>query len=134
MAHTIEVTNILPGTHRSQFHVYLLSDGASGELTDEVLIDPVADLGLSSDARPVIEMITYNFSSFDGRVEFDSGLVDDYMIWALPQGSGNHIDFNMWGGLKDKSGLDGTGKIQLSTTGFGVAGAEGSMLIMVRNS
>jgi len=134
MAHKITVTNILPGEHRSQFHVFLLSDGVSGELSDYVLIDPVADLGINSIGRPAIEMITYNFAGFDARVEFDSGLVDDNMIWVLPQVGDNHIDFNPWGGLKDKSGIDGTGNLQITTTGFGAADSQGSILLMVRHS
>ncbi len=134
MAHKVTITKILPGAHRSQFHVYLESDGASGELTDQVLIDPVIDLGIPASSRPAIEKINYNFAGFDARIEFDTGLVDDKIIWVLPQNGDNYIDFDPWGGLKDQSGLDGTGKIQLTTVGFGDAGDMGSLLIMVRNS
>lgn len=134
MAHDITITKILPGSHRSQFHIYLKSDGGSGELTDYVIVDPVVDLGLKSSARLAIEMITYSFAGFDARVEFDTGLVGDKMIWLLPQSADNHVSFKEWGGLKDLSGLDGTGKIQLSTNGFASANSEGSMLIMVRNA
>ena len=134
MAHTVTITKILPGNHRSQFHIFIKSDGSSGELSNQVLVDPVIDLGLKASARPAIELITYNFAGFDARVEFDSGLVDDTMIWVLPENGDNYIDFNPWGGLKDQSGPDGTGKIQLTTTGFGDAGDQGSILLMVRNS
>ena len=134
MAHKIVITKILPGNFRSQFHVFLESDGASEELTDQVLVDPVSDLGIPASSKIVIEMVTYNFSGFDGRLEFDNGLVADNMMWVLPSNSDNHIDFNPWGGLKDFPGLDGSGAIQLTTTGFGTAGAQGSILLMVRNS
>ena len=133
MANKIVITNILPGAHRSQFHVFLESDGASGELTDYVLVDPVADLGIGSDSKVVIEMITYNFMGFSARLEFDNGLVDDNMIWVLPEFSDNYLDFNPWGGLKDFPGLDGTGAIQITTNGFTTTGDQGSMLLMVRN-
>lgn len=133
MAHSVVITKILPGNHRSQFHVFFESDGVSGELTDYVLVDPVADLGLKSTARLAIEKMTYNFAAFDARVEFDSGLVADKMIWVLPASGDNHVCFDAWGGLKDQSGLDGTGKIQITTKGFGTAGAQGSLLLMVRN-
>ena len=134
MANIVNITKILPGNYRSQFHIFIESDGASGELTDSVLIDPVADLGLTSSARLSIEMVTYNFSGFDARIEFDTGLVADKIIWVLPEGSDNEIDFNPWGGLKDQSGVDGTGKIQITTNGFTAAGDQGSMLIIVRNA
>ena len=51
MANTVTITKILPGNHRSQFHIFFKSDGASGELVDQVLVDPVTDLGLKSGAR-----------------------------------------------------------------------------------
>jgi len=134
MANTVTITNILPGTHRSQFHIFLLSDGAAGELVDQVLVDPVNDLGVLSSSKIVIEEITYNFSGFDARIEFDNGEVDDNMIWVLPERGDNHIDFNPWGGLKDFPGLDGTGAIQITTNGFTTAEDQGSILLMVRNS
>ena len=134
MAHTVKITNILPGNHRSQYHIFLKSDGASGELTDQVLIDPVTDLGIPASSKIVIERITYNLAGFDARLEFDNGLVDDNMIWVLPESGDNDLDFNSWGGLKDFPGLDGSGAIQITTNGFGDAGDQGSLLIMVRNS
>lgn len=133
MAHKITIIKILPGVHRSQFHIYLLSDGASPELTDQVLIDPVTDLGIPSSSRLAIERITYSFTGFSSRIEFDTGLVDDKMIWVLPEKANEPIDFSPWGGLKDQSGLDGTGKIQITTNGLTNSGSEGSILIMVRN-
>lgn len=133
MAHIVTITKILPGAHRSQFHIFLLSDGASGELEDEVLVDPVGDLGILASSKIVIEMITYDFAGFDARIEFNNGQVADNMIWVLPQRADNHLDFNPWGGLKDFPGLDGTGAIQLTTTGFSNAGSQGTILIMVRN-
>ena len=132
MANTVTITNILPGTHRSQFHIFLKSDG-SGELSDEVLVDPVNDLDIPASSKIVIEMISWGFAGFNARLEFDNGLVDDNMIWVLPTDSGNYIDFKPWGGLKDLPGLDGSGAIQITTTGF-TDGDEGSILIMVRNS
>lgn len=133
MAHNIVITKLLPGNYRSQFHVFFESDGASGELTDYVLVDPVVDLGLKRTDRLSIEKMTFGFTGFDARIEFDTGLVDDKMIWVLPENGDNHVCFDAWGGLKDKSGLDGTGKIQITTNGFNTAGAQGSLLLMVRN-
>jgi hypothetical protein len=133
MAHSVVITKILPGNYRSQFHIFFESDGVSGELTDYVLVDPIADLGLKSTARLAIEMMTFSLDGFDARIEFDSGLVADRMIWVLPENGDNHVCFDAWGGLKDQSGLDGTGKIQITTSGFATAGSQGSLLLMVRN-
>jgi len=133
MANTVEVTKLLSGSRLSIFHVYIASDGADGDLTDEVLIDPVVDLGLKTDARMGIEKITHSFSGFTARVEFDTGLVADKMIWVLPATSNSDVDFRSWGALKDRSGLDGTGKLQITTTGLTAVGDEGSILIQVRS-
>ena len=132
MAHSITVTKIIPGTYRTVFLVSLVSDGASGELADEVIVSP-SDLGLPSSARLAIETIEYNFSGFDCWVEFDSGAVDDNLMWVLSRENSIH-DFNPYGGIKDPSDPDGTGKIQLNTSGFGSAGSIGSILIKVRNA
>ena len=131
MANTVNITKILTGTRNTIIHVYIASDGVSGDMTDQVLIDPVADLGFSSKARMVVEKITHSFKGFDARVEFDTGLVDDKMIWVLTESS-NEFDFRPMGGMKDRSGLDGTGKFQITTTGLDSAGDQGSMLIQVR--
>jgi hypothetical protein len=134
MANTVTITKILPGNYRSQFHIFLLSDGLSGELSDEVIIDPVADLGIDSSKRLAIEFITFNLAGFTARVEFDSGLVEDTMLWVLPEQANGHVEFDHWGGLIDQSGSDGSGKIQLTTTGFTTAGDQGSILIQTRNN
>jgi len=133
MAHDVSITTLLQGNQYAIYHVALVSDGVSAELNDEVIIDPVVDLGLKSSARLLVENIEYNFSGFDARLEFDSGLVDDNLIWVLSRDLSTH-SFLPYGGLKDPSGLDGTGKIQLSTVDFSNADAQGSLIIKIRYS
>ena len=41
MANAVTITKILDGARSAVFHVFIKSDGASGELVDQVLIDPV---------------------------------------------------------------------------------------------
>jgi len=120
------------GNYRKQYHFYFDSDGAAGDFVDKVLIDPVADLGLKSSARLHIEKIQYNLSGCSARVEFDSGLVDDKQIWVLTEGTDNCVDFLQWGSMIDESGVDGTGKIQMTTTGLSSAGDQGSLLIQIK--
>lgn len=133
MAHKVIVTPTVQG-HHSVVHVYIESDGASADLVDQVLIDPVADLKLKSSARPVVEGVCHSFVGFDARLEFDSGLVDDNMIWVLSSQSAGEVDFVPYSGLKDLSGLDGTGKLQITTSGLSSAGSMGSMFIRLRNA
>jgi len=131
MANTVTITKINEGPRNAVFHIYLASDGAEGELTDQVIIDPVADLGLSTEERMVVDSICYSLSGFDARVEFDTGLVEDKMIWLLTPNN-SFIDFTKFGGLKDRSGLDGTAKLQITTTGFSDATDQGSIVIHAR--
>jgi len=130
MANTVTITTVNNGPRNLILHVYLKSDGAEGELVDEVIVDPI-DFGLPSTTRFAIENIQYNFVGFDAVVEFDTGLVDDKMMWVLGE-TNDSTDFGFINGLKDRSGLDGTGKIQISTTGFTAVSDQGSMIIAVR--
>lgn len=132
MANTVNVTKLQDGPRHWQFHIYLESDGASGELTDETVIDPVVDMGLESSQRLAIQEITYSLSGFACRIEADY-LVDGKMIWVMSDASANTVEFQeKYGGLYDRSEVDGTGKLQLTTTGFTTAGDMGSILITVR--
>ncbi len=131
MANTIAIRKVNDGPRNVVVHVYLASDGATGELTDQVLIDPVADLGLTKGQRMSVECITSSMSGFHARVEFDTGLVEDKMIWVITE-DGSESKFENIGGLRDKSGLDGTGKFQITTTGFTSLGDEGSMIIQIK--
>ena len=132
MAHTVTTTKIYTGDRLAIFHVYLGSDGQSADLTDEVIIDPVVDLGLDTKARMGIEHMIFGLSTgLAVRVEFDTGLVDDKMIWVLTEHV-SFVDFRPISSLRDKSGLDGTGKLQITTTGLSVANTQGSMTIQVR--
>ena len=130
MANIVAVTRVLEGRH-STFHVYMRSDGVAGELVDQVIIDPVADLGLTSAERMAIEKIQYSLFGFQARIEFDTGLVEDKMLWVL-HGT-DTVDFQSESGLKDRSSaLDGTGKLLISTNGFTSTDDEGSFYIKVR--
>lgn len=133
MSNTVDITPILDGSKRIIYHVFLKSDGATGELVDEVLVDPVVDLGLKRTVRMTLEDVTFAFAGFDARIEFQTGLVDDTLIWVLPEGSDSYVDFSKYGGLKDRNGsLDATGKILISTTGFTSTTDQGSILLKVR--
>ena len=135
MAHTIAITKLLDGPRHAIYHVYLVCDGASGELVDQTLIDPV-DLVPSSGAVPslTIEEINYDLSGFSARLEFDY-LVSDTGAWVMS--ADNHACVNLapYGGIKDRSNvLDGTGKLMMSTKGFTSADDAGVIVLKVRKN
>ncbi len=130
---TVAITKIIDGARNAVFHIYIKSDGASGDLTDEVLIDPTSDLNPWMDSSPslTIDQLWYDLSGFDARLEFDY-LIDDTAAWVLSGGNGVHMDFGSFGGLKDRSGtLDGTGKLMITTSGL-ADGDCGTIVIKVR--
>lgn len=132
MPHIVDVNTMLEGPRHVILHVYMKSDGVSPELTDYVLIDPASDLGLAAGPVLTIEEVLFSFAGFDASIEFDNGLVEDSMIWVLPEGNDRPVDFVRYGGFKDQGGPDATGKLQITTTGFRDAGDQGSLIIKIR--
>lgn len=131
MANLIEVTTLLDGPRNFIYHVYLRSDGEEGDLDSYELVpphlDPAGKVRVYS-----IDDITWGFNGFAGKLHFEL-LVDDTLIWVLPNSTGNYVDFKKYGGLKDRGNpLDASGKILFSTIGFENVGDEGSMVINVR--
>jgi hypothetical protein len=132
MANTVEKKLLLNGDRFAILAVYLRSDGASGELANEVLIDPVDDLGLKLGARLRLNEVTHSFAGFDAVLQFASGGVDPNWKWVLTAATNQPFDFGAFGNLIDDSGMDGNGKLTISTTGFTAAGDQGSILLKVR--
>jgi len=135
MAHTITKTayQLSAQGNRAVYHISLISDGSTADLSKLVIVDPVVDLGMTSAARLSIESVEYNFIGFDAYLDFDSGNPTDDLAWCLSQQlDSSRFDQNT--GVKDQSGLDGTGKLQLNTIGFNAAGSLGTIIIKVRKS
>lgn len=127
---TVTKTIYQEGPAHINLHVYLEGDGS--ELTDYVIIDPLLlEPALTTKARLAIEGFWYSLSGFSLSFEFDD--LTDKPGWVLtPDGSGRD-DFTGFGGIRDKSGLDGTGKILVTSSGMG-AGDKGFFVIRVRKT
>src|SRR3972149_10000682 len=128
---TVNIKTLLNGPRMAIVSVYLKSDGASGELDSYTLIDP-ALLGMKPKERLSLDYIAYNFAGFDACIEFASGLTEPTFKWVISEGTNHPIDFRPFGGLLDDSGMDGTGQLQITTTGFTSSVDQGSMIIQVR--
>ena len=129
MANTVTKRTLIDGPKHAIIHVYLKSDGAAGELTDEVIVD-------ASTLSPVptkctIEEIWYSFAGFDGMLEFDA--TTDTPAWKLVAAQApSYFCFQPFGGIKDNTGAGSTGDILLTTAGFTAATDEGTLVIKVR--
>ena len=129
---TVDVNIVERGDRNLVVAVFLQSDGAEGDLTNYTLIDPVADLGLKSSARLSLVQIDHAFNGFSSIIQFDSGSVDPLFRWVLAEHTSSPIDFSYMGALKDTSGLDGTGKLQITTDGFTSTSDFGAILFKLR--
>lgn len=132
MANVVTTKQVINGERFVVLAVYLRSDGASGDLENEVLLDPVADLGMTSKARLRIESVMHSFAGFDGVLQFGSGGVDPNWKWVMPAGVGHFFDFSPFSNLFDDSGMDGDGKLTMSTEGFESESDQGSMILKLR--
>lgn len=129
MANRIEVTKLQDGPRYLVYHVYLESDGVTGDIEDFVLLDPATE-NMHGARRFCVEEVTWGFNGFTARLTFNE-LVDGTPIWVLPPHSSDYVDFRPYGGLLDRSDVDGNGKLMISTTDFTPAGRAGSFVLKV---
>src|ERR1700682_5435253 len=135
MAHQLVKTIILDSQREGVVHYTFISDGFSGELNKQVILDPLTDFNMipqgnqgmvqTTGGQPyrqtptfaVLEM-WFSLQQMTGTLQYDNG-VNPQTIWLLsstsPEG---HYDFNSFAGVKDRTGVDGTGRIILTTQGF----------------
>lgn len=131
MANTVKIKTLLSGPRHLLLAVYLASDGESGELVEFTLVDPV-DYGLPAKSRLRLTALEYSLAGFDAVLEFGSGGVIPNFKWVLSESSQHPVDLAPWGNLIDDSSLDGTGKLQITTTGFTSSTDQGSLLLALR--
>jgi hypothetical protein len=126
------VTLLNDGPRNVVCHVYIEGD-AGGDLTDEVLIDPAADVDPAMPQRPGLTLQAFwaDFIGFDGLLEFEE-LASDRQLWTITGDQLAQADFRSFGGLKDRSSLnDGTGKLMLTTSGLST-GDKGTIILWLR--
>ena len=131
---TITRTILNEGPSKITIHLSLLSDGTQGELVDYNILDPTADFTpqLTRDDQLTLLCAWWGTSWFDVVLKFDA-LVPEPK-WTFPRDCSNYIDFRSFGGLKDASGTDHTGKVLITTNGFEPLGSQGTMIFEFRKN
>ncbi len=124
---SILATTLINGPRHVIMHFAL----SLNEETNAVLIDPLA-LDQPS-PKLVIEDVLFNFAGFDAKIFFPSDVAEGTMTWVLPEGGANYADFRPFGGFKDRSGINGDGKLLLTTYGL-TEGDIGTMIIRARKA
>ena len=128
MANTVTIRTLIDGPRQSVLHVYLKSDGMSGDIVDQVVVDISA---LNSRAvKTTLEEVWYNLVGFDALLEFDSPT--DTTAWKLSSGTDNHQDFRSFGGIKDSNESTSTGDVLITTNGMTTTSDEGTIILKVR--
>ncbi len=132
MTNKVIKTKLRDSARAAIFHFYLESDGIAGELSNYTLIDPVTDFAvpLTADNHLTITQLWYSQLGFDAVLKFDA--LEDLFVWAIPRAAdNNHVDFRYFGGIKDRTTADSTGKLVMSTVDFAQAGRSGVLIIEV---
>jgi len=133
MAHTVVITELNAGAKNLVLHIYLKSDGTGDELTDYTIADP-KDYGMPEGKFLRLDSAHWVFPDFNGNLKFEY-LASDTLVWVLGAGAYGDSNFYKFAGLADRSNpLDGTGRVLLSTRGFGDPGQEGSLVLMFDKS
>ncbi len=134
MSNLVTKQFISEGLTKAVLYVNIESDGNEGEFSNYVLIDPAVDLTpLLTDtttSQLSILQVWWSFSWFDATLSFDD--LVPYPNWTFTRDADGYKDFRYFGGLKDRSGIDHTSKLLLSTNGFAPLGSKGNMVIEFR--
>lgn len=127
----IDVTTLNDGPRNAVIHVAIAGDSL-GDFANEVIIDPKTSFDPALPGVPglTIQAIHYDLTGFDAVLEWEY-LTSDVMVWSMTGDQCACADFTGFGGLKDRSPSDGTGKLKLTTKGLG-DGETGTFIVWVR--
>ena len=130
MANTVNIRKLVDGRKYAYFHVYFQGDG-SGEITNQVVIDPNVDLSPSLGVGQRFSLVKIWYGISGPALMFSFDAITDLPVWVVPATTlSGHVNFSEFGGILDKSGVDATGKLLFSTTGLAATG-KGSFIVKV---
>jgi len=124
MANTVEVQTLVDGPRKLIVHVHLDSDGVSGELSAQLLID--ASTYTPAFTSCYIESIKSNLVGFSAELLWDA--TTDKHAYQMPDYE-QVQDFREMGGIPNNAGAGKTGDINITTTGFTAAGDSGHIVL-----
>jgi hypothetical protein len=127
---TALITRILDGPRNVVLHVFVQGD-ALGDLSEELILDP-ADLDPALPERPglTLNRIQYDLVGFDAVLAFEE-LLSNRPVWSMTGDQYADVDFSAYGGIKDRSTPDGSGRLMLTTSGLD-DGESGTLILMLR--
>lgn len=135
MANTVNIRKLVESPDKATFYVYLESDGLSGELDDQVFIDPTTDFEppLAAGMDMVLWECWYEVQNFTVQLGFET-VTGVQPAWTLTPGVNSCHKWFKFGGIPDKSGQDATGRLVLNTVGFITPQNQGTIVVTVRKN
>lgn len=133
MANKIQVMKIMDGDSHVTLHVYIESDGVSGDLVNQVILDPTTDLTppMPSMQDLIVKQVWSGLANCSVTLAFNA--TTPWAFWTLAPTAGVHYDWRFFGGIRDNSdapmGLDSTGELLISTNGFTTTSAKGAFVL-----
>ena len=128
MANTVAIQTLVDGVKNAVLKVYLASDGAAGELTDQVVVDVSALVG----APTQVTLISAEIATTGCALNLEWDATTDIGILNFPADFCEKLCFEKFGGIPNNAGTGKTGDIVLTTTGFTAAGDQATLLLHVR--
>jgi hypothetical protein len=149
MAHIINTTIISEGTQKAVIHWYFESNGIDGELTNYQIFDPATDFNVpwvpqldtsynqaaGSRLAPFQMTLLQSWSSaswFDFTISFDGTIVSPTLVIA--RDADFYMDFRYFGGLKDRTNPDPTGRLLVTTRDFAPLGSNGFLVLEIKKN
>lgn len=126
MANTVTKTSLVDGEVVGVIHVYIASDGTSGDLSDEVILDASTLNGAT--AIKQIVSVESQLTGFSAIVEFDQ--TTDSPAVTLP--SGEYKTSFLGTPVVNPEGSGTTGDVVLTTSGMTASGDVGHIVIKYR--
>lgn len=126
MANIITINTIVNGEHLSYVRVHLASDGASGDISGQVLLDASALAG--SKKITTIYRIQGSLSGFSATLNFEDSI--DLPFLTLPTDSEFDFDFRECP-INNNSGSGSSGDITIDTNAFNIVGDAGYLIFTV---
>lgn len=128
MANTVQIQTLQDGGKYAVIKAYLASDGASGELTDQVIFDASTFSGAPTDSTIVKMWAMTTGCAFN--LEWDA--TTDVPVLNMPADMTENFDFECIGGLPNNAGTGKTGDILLNTSGFTAAGDQITLVLVIK--
>lgn len=125
MANTNTKQVLHDGGRNYVVHIFLASDGVTGDITDDVVVDVSAIDPIPTDVKLV--RAYGSITGFSAVLEWDADT--DVAFLQIPDGDYFDYDFCKIGGIINNAGTGVTGDVLLTTSGLDTAGDQGTITL-----